>query len=1025
MNKKTLKKKLFKKSLLAVSISSALSCGLAVQAQDDIEEITITGSRIRVTQGMAEPVPVTVMTPDELSSLSPGGTGVEQMSQLPQFFNTESSQRGSGTLFSRAGGSYLNMRNLGLNRTLVLLDGSRLPPADKRGSVNADMLPTALMRSVDTVTGGASAAYGADALGGVVNYILDREFQGFKVDIGTGRTEWGDGDRYNMGVAGGFQIGERLNVIGSFNTTEIDQIARRADEVMAGTDWFKQWGHVTCPQWAADRSGPQRCTVPYTVSTRRAPSGMLWSREGDAASTRAPLTDFAMQGMVFTDDGQGVRPFVKSPIYAGPLDPGTTNTMGGDANNPEFQVSSQGINAVNGRGVKNRSGFVGLQYEFSDNLTGFAQALGGRSESRFQNNTGGMNFDGGWHGKLFSGNPFLPASVQQAMDDAGIENIQTWNNEQPTNPDNLDYGHEESGVFTTQAYSAGFDYEFENGWALKASYQTGESHRMTGIFNEQRVDNTYVALDTVVDPDTGAYVCNVNTFNPTLEQLAASTADRLASPGGVPGGTANATTTAPLASPIGLDGTIERCTPLNIIGLGNSSAAAKAYINTPKMGDGLVEQDFAEVLITGELYEGWGYGPVSFAAGLTWRDQSFNDQALPTEVDVLGPPVNVPSLGIRGIPPGYAAGSSNLHARSTVPNVGGGYDVTEWFGEVNAPFWESDSGDQRIGGSAAFRQSDYSNLSETLDSWKLGLDVQVFEDLRLRITRSTDIREATFSERFDTQSTGTTLVDPFLDGVSYQTTVTSGGNPGLRPETARTNVAGFVYQPSWLPGLNMSADWYDIKVGDSIAQLGPQRVVDECFAGNQVLCGQLVLDSGAVGRIFDVFLNVASARVKGVDFELTYNMEPNFFDNQQEDFSIRTLAGFVKERSDTPFGNPSPTHLEGSRDNPEINALMTANYGIGPWNIQLQQRYVDSVLLNRRWVEGVHVDDNTISSGNQTNGRLRYTSEMANGGEWTVSFDVTNMFDRGHPIIAGGSQAVEFDYDVYGRRYFLSLNASF
>jgi outer membrane receptor protein involved in Fe transport len=141
---------------------------------------------------MAEPVPVTVMTPDELSSLNPGGTVAEQMSNLPQFFNTYTSQRGSGTLFSSAGGSYLNMRNLGLNRTLVLLDGSRLPPADKRGSVNVDMLPTALMRSVDTVTGGASAAYGADALGGVVNYILDREFEGFKVDVGTGKTEWGD-----------------------------------------------------------------------------------------------------------------------------------------------------------------------------------------------------------------------------------------------------------------------------------------------------------------------------------------------------------------------------------------------------------------------------------------------------------------------------------------------------------------------------------------------------------------------------------------------------------------------------------------------------------------------------------------------------------------------------------------------------------------------------------------------------------------------------------------------------------------
>ena len=1027
MRSKSLKKRLLKKSLLAASISSAITCAFVVEAQD-IEEISITGSRIRVTQGMAEPVPVTVMTPDQLASLSPGSTGAEQLAQLPTFFNTMTSQRGSGTLYSAAGGSYLNMRNLGMNRTLVLLDGSRLPPADKRGPVNADMLPTALMRSVDTVTGGASAAYGADALGGVVNFILDREFEGLKVDVGTGVTEWGDGQRYNVGVAGGFRVGERLNVIGSFNTTEIDQINRRADDVMNGTDWYKQVGHVTCPAFIAGKGGPQRCTVPYTTSTRRAAGGMLWSRVNDSASTKAPLTDFSMNGMVFTDDGMGVRPFVRSPVYAGTHDPGSTSTMGGDANNPEFQTAIQGYNAVTGREVVNRSGFIGLQYEFSDSLTGFAQALAGRSESRFTNNTGGRTFDGNWHGKLFSGNPFLPENVQDAMEDAGVENIQIWNREKPTDPNNLDYGIEESGVFTTQAYQAGFDYEFENGWALRASYQTGESHRMTGIFNSMRVDNTYLGMDAVLDPTTGAVVCNVNTYNPTAAQLAAAVVPRLSSPGGVPGGTANAKTTAPLASPVGLDGTIRNCTPLNIIGLANHTSSAKAYSGTPKMGEGIVEQDFAEVLLTGELYEGWGYGPISFAAGLTYRDQSFTDQALPTYVDVLGPPVNVPALGIRGFPPGYAAGSSNLHAFSTVPNVGGGYDVTEWFGELNAPIWESESGDQRIGGSVAFRQSDYSNLSDTLDSWKVGLDIQVFEDLRLRFTRSKDIREATFSERFDTQSGGTNLVDPFQNGTQYDTTVTSGGNPLLRPEHAQTNVMGFVYQPSALPGLSMSADWYDIKVADSIAQLGPQRIVDECYAGNTVLCSQLVKDSGNIGRIFNVYLNVASARVQGVDFELTYDMEPNFFDNQQESFEIRALAGHIKERSDTPFGNPSPTRLEGSRGTPQVQALLTTNYGIGAWNIQLQQRHVDGVILNRRWTEGKHVDDNTVSSGNTTNARVRYTSEMASGGTWSLSFDITNLMDRGHPIIAGSGdrpQIVDFDNDIYGRRYFVSLNATF
>ncbi len=75
-------------------------------------------------------------------------------------------------------------------------------PGDKQGSVNVDNLPNALIRTVDVVTGGASAAYGADALGGVTNFVLDREFQGLKVEVGTGITEVGDGDRYNISIAG-------------------------------------------------------------------------------------------------------------------------------------------------------------------------------------------------------------------------------------------------------------------------------------------------------------------------------------------------------------------------------------------------------------------------------------------------------------------------------------------------------------------------------------------------------------------------------------------------------------------------------------------------------------------------------------------------------------------------------------------------------------------------------------------------------------------------------------------------------
>jgi outer membrane receptor protein involved in Fe transport len=1024
-------RKLLRKSLLAASISSAISYGVAAQDQGVVEEITVTGSRVRVTQGMAEPTPVTVVTQDELEAFNAGATTVEQLAQLPQFFNTFSSQRGSGTLFAEAGGSYLNLRNLGRERTLILLDGTRVPPADKRGYVNVDVLPTGLMRSVDVVTGGASAAYGADALGGVVNYRLDREFEGLNLNVGMGTTDWGDGDQYSIDLAGGTEIGERVHVIGSFSSTSIDEINRLARDVMDGTDWYKNTGHVTNPAWSPGASVPQRLTIPCVSPTDRAPAGMLWSRVGDSFATTAPLTSFAYNGQVLTDDGQSVRPFVRAPYYAAPGGVGSTTTMGGDCNNPEFQEYMQARNAVSGREVASRSGFFGAQYQFNDRLTGFVQALAGRSESRFRNNLGGMVFTGGWHGKVFRENAYLSPQLAQAMDAAGVNVFQVWKSEAPANERNLDFGYEEFGEFTTTAFSAGVDYEFANGWTLRGSWQSGHSDRETGIVDEQRVDRTYMALDAVVDPATGRIICNVNRFNPTPAQLAASPSvqGRLASPGGVPGGTAGAETTAPLASPVGLDGSIEACTPLNIMGLATNTLEAKSYINTPKFGDGNVDQDFAEVLLTGDFAGDRRYGAIGFAAGLTYRDQSFDDQALPTDIDLLGPPLNAPELGIRGIPPGYTAGSANLHARSTVPNVRGDYDVWEWFGEVNVPVWASESGERGLGASLGVRQSDYSNLEDTLDSWKVGLEFQAAEDLRLRLTRSGDIREATFAERFDTQSTGLNLIDPFLNGATYQTTQTSGGNPELAPERATTNVAGIVYQPRWAPSLSLSADWYDVKIRDSISQLGPQRIVNECFAGNQALCRQLRTDGGQISRIFNVYLNVATARVKGVDYEIAYRIEPDFLADKAESLSVRLLAGRIEERSDTPFGATEPTRLEGSREGvfstPELQAVLTANYAFGPWTVQLTQRHTDGLILNRVWREGVDVDDNTISSANYTNARVAYNADLESGRSLRVSLDVTNLLDEGPPLIPGTDQVIDPQYDIYGRRFFVSLRMDF
>lgn len=185
--------------------------------EEIIEEVLVTGSRISNIDGMVTPNPVTSVAFDELVNFNPGTTIAEQLDALPQFFGTTTAQCGGNSISATAGGSYLNLRGMGLNRTLVLLDGSRIIPADANGSVNIDNFPSALMKKVDVVTGGALAAYGADAVAGVVNFVLDREFEGLKINLSKGTSQKQTGDRWNISVAGGRSFVDEKRVLDKNN----------------------------------------------------------------------------------------------------------------------------------------------------------------------------------------------------------------------------------------------------------------------------------------------------------------------------------------------------------------------------------------------------------------------------------------------------------------------------------------------------------------------------------------------------------------------------------------------------------------------------------------------------------------------------------------------------------------------------------------------------------------------------------------------------------------------------------------
>src|SRR5262245_43420554 len=295
---------------LAITASVLTAMAIPAAYADEppsVQEITVTGTRIRQQTGMNTPVPVTTLSSQDLTALRPGASIGDQLDKLPQLFQTESAQRGSGALFGNAGGTYLNLRGLESKRTLVLLDGSRIVQDDRGGTVNVGVFPMSLIKKVDIITGGASAQYGADAVGGVVNFVLDREFEGLKATATTATPERNIGGfSRKFGLAGGMKLGENLHVVGSVDYNRIDQI--ESDPANLG-DWYQRYGFVTNPAWKSATltpGVPQRLTLPHVISSVHSPYGRIdtaYSAISPTTGLGTTVTPFQYNNYVFTPDG--------------------------------------------------------------------------------------------------------------------------------------------------------------------------------------------------------------------------------------------------------------------------------------------------------------------------------------------------------------------------------------------------------------------------------------------------------------------------------------------------------------------------------------------------------------------------------------------------------------------------------------------------------------------------------------------------------------------------------------------------
>src|SRR5690606_12896444 len=279
------------------ALALALTAGAlsVAHGQGVVEEVQVTGTRISRTT-MDTPMPVTSISGDELAYIAPNNL-IEGLSQLPQFYANQNPEQVNGG--QNSGGSNVNLRGAGTNRTLTLLNGRRVVPSNRFGTVDVGMFPEDLLRSVETVTGGASASYGTDAVAGVVNFLLDTEFDGFKTRAQTGVTEYGDGRTWEVGFAFGADLTDRLHIIGSVSRYDQDKISDF--EALQDRDFIQQIARVTNP----DPNGPTEIIRRYVSPTNFSNKGILIPPSGTRLEmqTDGTAVPLAFSGVGVLDSG--------------------------------------------------------------------------------------------------------------------------------------------------------------------------------------------------------------------------------------------------------------------------------------------------------------------------------------------------------------------------------------------------------------------------------------------------------------------------------------------------------------------------------------------------------------------------------------------------------------------------------------------------------------------------------------------------------------------------------------------------
>ena len=928
---------------LALAGSVALTSG-NVLAQDstnesaDVEKIQVTGSRIS-RQGAIAPSPVTAISGESL--LNSGAMNIgEVLNELPSLANTFSLGN-SGQFIGTAGLNILDLRGMGTDRTLVLVDGKRhVSSSAGSAAVDTNTIPTSWIERVEIVTGGASAVYGADAVTGVVNFILKKNIEGFDVSATQGFAQENGykNDKYQASYGFNFD-NDRGNI--AFAAEYSSQEALEAlDNPWTATS-YRNMSFESIMGY--ERSEDQLNSTAFPDNFYTANAGYYTLNNSGV---------FGGNSQTFNADGS-IR-----EIYTGDQVDGAFCANCDSFNLRQFTQLQPEFDRTN-LNVKGN-------YELNDDTTVYAQAKYARTRAITMGQP--AFFYGGSETTIKKGNPVLDETVVEYMKANGdLKSIQL-------NRMMTDLGRRtEADERETYRYVLGIEGYIGDEWNYEAFVNYGKTELERENRNNLVLQNFENALNAITDGD-GNIVC--------------------------------------------ASGSDDGCIPLNIMGFGQPSQEAIDYVNTTSVGTSKIEQYNAGATIANSgIYE-LPAGYVGFAAGVEYRKEK-------SEIEE----------------PDNAAGTFF----NTLGEDKGDYDVSEVFTEVTIPLLADLPGVEMLTFDTAARIANYSSIGNA-KSWKLGLDWKVYEDLRLRATKSSALRAPNIGELYGEASQTFFRVDdpcrtdnladlanadqriancaalgiPADFNSDYDSATlegVNGGNIDLQAESSISKTLGVVYTPSWFEGFTATVDYWEIELTDAISSIDGQTILDRCVDSesgiNNVYCGLIDRDgtTGEITQIRSYALNIAGQEAKGIDFELGYD-----FDALEGAFRTSLIATYLKDRKEFPFqDNPEVFYqYAGTAGESDWQGVFTINYSRGDWEASWKTRYLERSSL---------YDNQELARNPNPSNRMELPSyavtdvtagyNFANGVSLTVGID--NLFNRALPTGTTGTGSIDGAYDNIGR----------